>query len=266
MDWVRQNWGCHDWHCGGDGGQGSTRARSDPPPTMHAKHPKMLWNRLPFPVSFPLTVSQCTVSLNQNSPSVSPQLDAVQRLDSNNSLALYVKRRLQAKYSCFIIITKEGFFNYKYNNRNSGKFCYLEWSGQVSFAFLIESWHLMPENRWEMSVNYSEKNAADNRNFRTIAWNNLSAYLPSPIQALAMCSLGLKPPLTLVGVLNRPRTGSTAHISHCSTTSAVTCDSLSLIPRSKISFTRSQKLSRAWVQQMSQVFQTNLASKILGCE
>lgn len=165
-----------------------------------------------------------------------------------------------------MIITKEGFLNYKYNNCNSGNFCYLESSGQVSFAFLIESWHLIPENRCEMSVNYSEKNVANNRNFRTIAWNNLSAYLPSPIQASAMYSLLPKPPLTLMGVLEGSRTGSTAHISHCGKSSAVTCDGLSLIPRSKVSFTRSQKLSRAWVQQMSQVFQTNLASKILASE
>lgn len=179
-------------------------------------------------------------------------MDAVQRLDSNNSLALYGKRKLHVKNFCFIIITKEGFLNYKYNKCNSGKFCYLESSGQVSFAFLIESWHWMPENRWEMSVNYSEKNIAANRNFKTIARNILSDYVPSLIQALAMCSLLPKPPLTSVGVLNVSRTGSAAHISYCGKTSAVTCGGLSLIRRSKISFTRSQKLSRTWVQQMSQ--------------
>lgn len=114
-----------------------------------------------------------------------------------------------------------------------------------------------------MSVNYSEKNIAstkaDNRNFRTIAWNNLSSQPTNPIQALAMSSLLPKLMLISVGVLNVSRTGGTAHISYCDKTSATTCDGLSTDPQihyllmvylliPKISFTRTQKLSKTWVQ------------------
>lgn len=198
------------------------------------------------------SVRQCTVSLNQNSPTASPWMDAVLRLYPNGSLARCGKRKLELKYFSCVDITKEGFLNYKYNNRNLGQFCYLASSGQVSFAFLMKSWHLMPENSWKMSVNYSKKNIAsakaDNRNFKTIVWNNLSSQPTSPIQALAMCALLSKLPLISEGVLNVSRKGHTAHISYCGETCAtVTCDGLSLTPRSTISFTRSQKLSTALV-------------------
>lgn len=165
-------------------------------------------------------------------------MDAVHRLYPNGNLALCRKRKLELKYFSFVDITKEDFLNYKYNNNNLGKFCYLASSGQISFAFLMKSWHLMPENSWKMSVNYSEKNIAstkaDNRNFKTIAWNNLSSQPTSPIQALAMCSLLPKLQLISVGVLNVSRAGGTALISYSGKICAVARDGLSLIPRFKI--------------------------------
>ena len=188
------------------------------------------------------------VSLNQNLPSASPWMDGVHSLYRNGKLAHCGKRKLELKYLSFIDLTKEEFLNYKYNNHNLGQFCYLASSGQVSFAFLMKSWHLVPENSWKMSVNYSEKNIAstkvDNRNFKTIVWNNLSSQPTIPIQALAMCLLLPKPPLVSVGVLDVCRTGGTAHISYRGKTCAFTCDGLSLIPRSKISFTRSKSWAK----------------------
>lgn len=182
-------------------------------------------------------VRQCMVSLNQNSPSASLWLDAVHRLYPNDNFALSKKRKLDFKYFSFVDVTKEGFLNCKYNNCNLSKFCYLASSGQVSFVILMKSWHLMPENSWKMSVNYSEKNIAstktNNRNFKTIVWSNLSSLPTSPIQALAMCSLLPRLPLISVRVLNVSRTGGAAYTSYCAKTCAVTCDGLSPIPRSK---------------------------------
>lgn len=131
-------------------------------------------------------------------------MDAVHRLYPKGNLSHCGKRKLELKYFSFVDITKECVLNYKYNNCNLGQFCYLASSGQVSFAFPMKSWHLMSENSQKMSVNYSEKNIAstkaDNRNFKTITWNNLSS---QPIQALVMCSVLAHTPIDFSGSSER---------------------------------------------------------------
>lgn len=74
----------------------------------------------------------------QISPGAPLWMGAARRLHPRGILADCGKRKLELKYFGFVGITKV-FLNYKYNNRNLGKFCYLPSSRQVSSAFPMKS-------------------------------------------------------------------------------------------------------------------------------